>query len=88
MKFDNPSYSPDGKWIAMSDGHRNALFLHDLKGKATVADRQLARAAATPTTGRPMGQEARVQATGSRAARSGDAPAAAAVVYDLAGKGR
>ncbi|MBN1488699.1 MAG: PD40 domain-containing protein, partial [Phycisphaerae bacterium] len=36
LRFDNPSYSPDGKWLAMSDGRRDALYLYNIADKTVV----------------------------------------------------
>ena len=35
-QFDNPSYSPDGKWIAMSDGQHNGLYLHNKADNTSI----------------------------------------------------
>ncbi len=45
LQFDNPSWSPDGKWLAFSDGNRNGLYLYSTADKTTI------QIADSPSTG-------------------------------------
>lgn len=45
QRFANPSYSPDGNWIAMSDGGHNALYL------CNVTDNTTTQIASSPSGG-------------------------------------